>query len=587
MGLATREPRGHEATGNTIPMTRRDVLALAALGAAASVPQPARAGAPQGQITYAVHISLPPTWLDPADTSAIITPFMLMYALHDAMAKGMPGQPQAPCLAESWSASEDGLTYDFVLRRGVKFHNGEPVTADDVKFSFDRYRGASYGLLKERVAAVETPDPLNVSFKLKQPWPDFLTFYAATGASWIVPRKYVEKVGDDGFRKAPVGAGPYKFVSFNAGVELVLEAFDQYWRKPPNVKRLVLKVIPDEATRLAALKTGEVDIAYSIRSELALQLRRIAGLKLEPVVVQGAFWLYFPEQWDPKSPWHDVRVRQAANLALDRDTINQALTLGASRVTGSIMPDIFEFYWAPPAPVYDPVKARQLLAEAGYPNGFDAGFYNCDSSYANIGEAALDNLRIAFWAAGKALQVIRDARLYRETHPTFEDYVEQRWDMSRPQAYRLIDAWPLAERLSPMGDKLNERQVRELLPLAGRHGQDAAVTVYRTIAETDGVQVTATLLHGAVSILPADHFDPAEAAEQIRAYLAGGSAGHQHSAPNPVETFTAEAAKLLRVLHRVADRGTLKAAAHEDPDTVRKVIADMRALLDEIEKGAL
>ena len=136
-------------------------------------------------------------------------------------------------------------------------------------------------------------------------------------------------------------------------------------------------------------------------------------------------------------------------------------------------------------------------------------------------EAALDNLRVAFWAAGKALQVIRDARLYRATHATFEDYVEQRWDMSRPQAYRLIEAWPLAERLSPMGDKLNERQVRELLPLASRHGQDAAATVYRTVAETDGVQVTAALLHGTVGILPADHFDPAEAVGQIRAYLAG------------------------------------------------------------------
>jgi len=199
-------------------------------------------------------------------------------------------------------------------------------------------------------------------------------------------------------------------------------------------------------------------------------------------------------------------------------------------------------------------------------------------------EAALDNLRVAFWAAGKALQVIRDARLYRQAHATFEDYVEQRWDMSRPQAYRLVDAWPLAERLSPMGDKLNERQIRELLPLVGRHGQDAAVLVYRTVAETDGVPVTAAIIHGAVSILPADHFDPAEAADQIRAYLAGAPQPPQPA--NPVETFTAEAAKLLRVLHRVADRGTLKAAVHEDPDAVRRVIADMRALLDEIEQSA-
>jgi len=393
MGSSTREPRGREAIGITIPVTRREALALAALGVAAGTAKPVRAAPPQGRITYAVHISLAATWLDPSQTSGIITPYMLLYALHDAMAKDMPGQPQAPCLAESWAVSEDGLTYDFVLRKGVLFHNGEPVTADDVKFSFDRYHGASYGLMKERVVAIEAPDPLHVSFKLKRPWPDFLTFYTgATGAGWIVPRKYVEKVGDDGFRKAPIGAGPYKFVSFDAGVELVLEAFDQYWRKPPSVKRLVLKVVPDEATRLAALKAGEVDIAYSIRGELAQQLQRTSGLTLKSVVLQGAFWLYFPEQWDAKSPWHDLRVRQAANLALDRKTINEALTLGNSHVTGSIMPDMFEFYWPPPPPIYDPAKAKALLTEAGYPNGFDAGYYTCDSSYANIGEAALDNL---------------------------------------------------------------------------------------------------------------------------------------------------------------------------------------------------
>ena len=389
MGSSTRELLGYEATRSTIPITRRNVLALVAIGAAAGAAEPAAAAPPQGQITYAVHISLAPTWLDPAETSGIITPFMLLYALHDAMAKGMPGQLQAPCLAESWSASEDGLTYDFTLRRDVQFHNGTPVTAEDVKFSFDRYHGASYALMKDRVAAVETPDPLRVIFKLKQPWPDFLAFYAgATGAGWIVPKRYVEDVGDDGFRKAPIGAGPYKFVSFTPGVELVLEAFDQYRRKPPSVKRLVLKVIPDEATRLAALKAGEVDIAYSIRGELAEQLRHIPGLTMKPVVLQGAFWLYFPEQWDPKSPWYDLRVRKAANLALDRKTINQPLTLGYSHVTGSIMPDNFEFYWAPPAPVYDPATAKQLLADAGYPNGFDAGFYTCDSAYANSASRA-------------------------------------------------------------------------------------------------------------------------------------------------------------------------------------------------------
>ena len=157
----------------------------------------------------------------------------------------------------------------------------------------------------------------------------------------------------------------------------------------------------------------------------------------------------------------------------------------------------------PPAPSARPT----VISPGSLPDPYTATADGqlSDHEHADLAacEAAVDNLRVAFWAAGKALQVIRDARLYRGTHATFEDYAEQRWDVSRSQAYRLIDAWPLAERLSPMGDTLNERQIRELLPLAGRHGQDAAVTVYRAVAETDGVQVTAAVLHGAVSILPA------------------------------------------------------------------------------------
>jgi len=246
------------------------------------------AAAPEGQMTWGIHISLAPTWFDPAETQGIITPFMVMYAIHDALAKAMPGNPIAPSLAESWQVSADGRVYDFTLRKGVKFHNGDPLTADDVKFSFERYRGASAKTLKERVAAVETPDPLHVRFRLKNPWPDFMTFYtAASGAGWIVPRKYVEKVGEDGYKKAPVGAGPYKFVAFTPGVELVMEAFEGYWRKTPSVKRLVFKVIADETTRLAALKRGEVDVVYSIRGELAEERQRTPGLALKPAVIQA------------------------------------------------------------------------------------------------------------------------------------------------------------------------------------------------------------------------------------------------------------------------------------------------------------
>ncbi|MSO76254.1 MAG: ABC transporter substrate-binding protein, partial [Alphaproteobacteria bacterium] len=254
---SSRRHRNHGRAASAVPQTRRrGVLAgIAALGLALIVgmPGPLKA-APEGQLTWGVHITLAPTWFDPAETSSMITPFMVMYALHDAMVKSMPDKLLAPSLAESWSVTEDGLVYEFVLRAGAKFHNGEPVTAADVKFSYERYRGTSAQLMKDRVASVETPDARRIRFNLKAPWPDFLTFYGiATGAGWIVPKAYVEKVGEDGYKKAPVGAGPYKFVSFTPGVELVFEAFEQYWRKVPNVKRLVLKVIPEESTRLAAL----------------------------------------------------------------------------------------------------------------------------------------------------------------------------------------------------------------------------------------------------------------------------------------------------------------------------------------------
>src|SRR6266436_7513430 len=375
-------------------LTRRDLLALSALGLVAGAPITSFAAGPEGQLTWGVHTTLAPTWFDPAETPGIITPFMVLYALHDAVAKPMPGQPLAPSLAESWSASEDGITYDFILRKGAKFHNGDPVTAEDVKFSFERYRGNSQEMMKSRVAEIEVLDPQHVRFKLKEPWSDFLTFYAvASGAGWVVPKEYVKKVGDDGFKKAPIGVGPYKFVSFTPGVELVLEAFEQYWRKTPSVKRLIFKVIPEESTRLAALKRGEVDVVYSIRGELAEELQRTPGLTLKPAVIQAPQWVNLLDQWDPKSPWHDRRVRLAANYAIDRKAINQAITLGHSTLTFSIIPDTFEFFWQPPAYPYDPARAKGLLAEAGYPNGFDAGEYYCDISYANVQEAILNYLQ--------------------------------------------------------------------------------------------------------------------------------------------------------------------------------------------------
>jgi peptide/nickel transport system substrate-binding protein len=358
------------------------VLLLTPTTAALAAPEP-------GTMVLGLHVTLVTRWLDPGETEALITPFMVLYALHDALVKPMPAGISTPSLAETWTASKDGLTYEFVIRKNARFHNGDPVTAEDVRFSFERYKGASAKVLKAKVKEVQVAAPNRARFVLREAWPDFMAFYgtSATGAGWIVPKKYVEKVGDDGFKKAPVGAGPYRFVSFNPGVELVLEAFPDYWRKAPAVKRLVMKSITDETTRAAAVKAGEVDAAYLFGGAVAEDLKRTPGIRVVAPLLYGIYWLDFVDRWDPKSPWADRRVRLAASLAIDRDAINQAEMLGLGKSAGGFVPPQFDFALAIEPPRHDVKRAKQLLAEAGYPNGFDGGDLTPLPPYTSLGES--------------------------------------------------------------------------------------------------------------------------------------------------------------------------------------------------------
>ena len=351
------------------------VLGLIAVVSLLAVVPPSGAQPRQGEVVFAWHVTIAPTWFDPSTAPAQITPFGLLYALHDAVLRPLPGKKYAPSLAESFTESADGLVYEFKLRRGVKFHNGDPVTAEDAKFSFERYKGAGFKELQARVRLVEVVDPMTIRFHLKTPWPDFLTFYGtpATGAALVLPKKYVTQVGDEGFRKHPIGAGPYKFVSHTPGVEVVLEANPGYWRHAPHVKRLIMKSVPETTTRVAMLKNGEADLAAAIDGEDAENVRRDPRLQLVPSKHASLFWIEFPEQWDPKSPWHDRRLRLAVNHALDRKAISDSACLGFCPPTGVIVPRVLDFALQAPPVAYDPAKARQLLAEAGYPKGFDAG----------------------------------------------------------------------------------------------------------------------------------------------------------------------------------------------------------------------
>jgi peptide/nickel transport system substrate-binding protein len=367
------------------------LVAALTLGAARGLGAPS---SPTGALVIAWHVTIPPAWLDPADAPPQVGTFELYYALHDALVRPLPGEKLGHSLAESWTESPDGLVYEFKLREGLRFHNGDPCTAEDVKFSFERYRGVGATPLHAHVHAVEVVDALRVRFHLQAPWPDFLTFYGTTAsaAGFVLPKRYLEQVGEDGFKKHPIGLGPYTFVRYTPGVEVVLEAYEGHWRQVPSVKRVIMKGVPEGSTRLAMLKRQEADIAFALDGPIAEEVRRDPNLRLVDVRLPSVFWIEFPEQWEPTSVWADTRVRLAVNYALDRQAISEAACLGYCPPAGVIIPSLMDYALPVQPQAHDPQKARQLLAEAGYPNGFDAGEFVPVPPYVVIAEAVVNDL---------------------------------------------------------------------------------------------------------------------------------------------------------------------------------------------------
>lgn len=348
----------------------------------------ALAASPQGVLKQAIHWSMSADWFDPATGTFPIPVFFPMYLFHDALLKPMSGGLYTPSLAESWTISSDARVFEFKLRSGVKFHNEEPLTADDVVFSLQRYKGTQAKMIQGKIEKVEAVHPHLVRIRFKEPFPDFLEYLlpGATSLAWIVPKKYVQKVGEAEFKKHPVGAGPYKFVEYSPGVKLVAEAFPGYWRKMPNVKRLEFYFIPEPATRLAMVKRGEVDIATLMQGVFYEDVKRSPSLRLLTPRSPVAWMVYLAAQWDPKSPWSDPRVRKAASLAIDRKTLADIFAPGVGPI-GSIGLEGDPLATHFPADPYDPQQAKKLLAEAGYPNGFHGGkFYPYQGGYWPQGE---------------------------------------------------------------------------------------------------------------------------------------------------------------------------------------------------------
>jgi peptide/nickel transport system substrate-binding protein len=370
---------------------------LVAVAVVVGTHAPALGAQPAGRVVVAFHVTIAPAWFDPSTAPPQITPFGILYAIHDALVRPYPGHKMGSSLAESWTESPDGKTYEFKLRPGLKFHNGDPVTAEDVKFSFERYKGAGAKILQDRVQQVEVVSPVVVRFHLKDPWPDFMTFYGTTAsaAGIVVPKKYVSQVGDDGFKKHPIGAGPYRFVSHQPGVEVVLEANPGYWRRVPNVKTVVLKSVPESTTRAVMLRSGDTDIAVALDGPDAEGLKRDGRYQIVSSKHASIFWIEFAEQWDAKSPWHDRRLRQAVNHALNRQQINEAACLGFCPPAGVIVPRVMDFALQVEPPPYDPARAKKLLAEAGYPNGLDAGEFTVIPGFPTVAESTLNYLNAA------------------------------------------------------------------------------------------------------------------------------------------------------------------------------------------------
>jgi len=280
-----------------------------------------------------------------------------------------------PHMATGYTLSPDGLTYTFELRADVLFHDGSKMTSEDVKYTIERVldpkvRSTRRPYFAPVVDTVETPDPTTVVIHLKQPDGAFLNKIA--GFLFIVPKAYVSSLPtSEAFAAAPIGTGPFKFKRYSVGQALELDRFDGYWGKKPSLEHIVMKVITEPSTRVNALLTGEVDVVVQLPPEERDRVAKEPNLDVFTTPVDAPMFVRLYTN-DPSSPLSKLPVRQALNYALDKDAIVRSVYSGVGEPMGSFISHHFPYGADPnvkPYP-YDPAKAKALLKEAGYPNGF-------------------------------------------------------------------------------------------------------------------------------------------------------------------------------------------------------------------------
>jgi len=363
------------------------------------------------------------------------------WQMYDSLVWTGVGGTIVPQLAESWEASDDGLEYTFYLREDVVFHNDEPFNADAVVFNWERVVASDfeYAYHWQTAIAVEAVDEYTVKATLEEPNALFLSTVADNWA--MIPPGYFEEVGQDGFNEHPMGTGPFKFVEWEKGDHITMEANLDYWRGAPKIETVIFRPIPESATRVAAIQTGEVDIVTRLSAEEAQSLMGVENVKIIKYPVARIYYIAFNNLTTGlDQPTMDAKVRQAMNYAVDVDTIIDALFDGFAEPASGYVASGELGYGAVQPFGYDPTKALDLLTEAGYPNGFaidmacPAGAYThfeevCEAIVGYLSDVGID-VTLEIMESGQYW----DMEANKELPPLFGDS----WSATGGEAFRRL-----------------------------------------------------------------------------------------------------------------------------------------------------
>jgi len=324
-----------------------------------------------------------PVTMDPAQVTDLNSARVTKRIFEGLVAQELGSYKLIPGLARSWDISKDGLIYTFNLRPNVTFHDGTPFNAEAVKFCYERqlneegpyYKTGTYPYVKGflgNVQSIEVVNPLTVQIKLKAPLTPFLQ-YLAHQSLFIYSPDALKKYGKD-IVKNPVGTGPFKLEAWEPGVKVVLARNDQYWGGAPKLRQAIYVPIIEAQARLAAIKTGEIDLTIDVPPDSLDSLRKDPNITVAEAN-SSAVWYVALNTRHPILK--DKRVRQAMNLAINKEAIIRDILKGTAIVsTGPMSPVYGPFREEKTAQYpYDPAKAKALLKEAGYPNGFDVTFF--------------------------------------------------------------------------------------------------------------------------------------------------------------------------------------------------------------------